>query len=234
MYQQNSFQGNQSFGQSNRYQPAGFVQSQYQGQLKNSAIASPVTSQAGFQGGNQQQQSFSGQASQQFNPGFQNPVIAHTGLTAGQSNFGSNQPSFGQTNPVLNHAGLTAGQHQQQQFRQQEPSFQQQSFTNSQQPVISQFGFQAGQESRSPVNQVFQNQGTGQSYQSSQFGGGFQQSQGAITPQNPVYRATNAREQDGPVIQHAGYQAGQSTGSQFGQTGGFTGGFSNTGFQNRF
>ena len=88
-------------------------------------------------------------------------------------------------------------------------------------PVIQHLGYQAG---------------TQQGYQGSQFGtssfqstGGFQGQ--ATTPQNPVYRATNARQQDGPVIQHTGYQAGvtQNYGSNQGM--GMTGGMVGQSFQ---
>ena len=56
MYQQNQFQGNTSFGQTNanRYQPAGFVQSNYQGQLTRNAASGPVTAHAGYQAGGSQ------------------------------------------------------------------------------------------------------------------------------------------------------------------------------------
>jgi hypothetical protein len=110
MYHQSTFQSGQSFGagqnqNQNRYQPAGFVQSQYQGQLSRSAASGPVTAKFGYQAGQQPigQQSFTGQAG----------------------------------------------------------AFQASSFVSQQQGE-----------------------------------------------QHPVYRATNARQQDGPVIQQLGYQAG--------------------------
>ena len=115
MYQQNQFQGNTSYGQTNqnRYQPSGFVQSHYQGQMTRGAASGPVTAHAGYQAGG---------------------------------------------------------------------------------------------------SQGFASQGMG-----STMTGGFQSH--ATTQQNPVYNATNARQQEGPVIQHLGYQSGAQQGYQGGQFG---------------
>jgi len=138
------------------------------------------------------------------------PVISHLGL--------SNQS---QSQPVISHLGLQAGQNQFNQSSHFQPQAQQSQFQPSQyqnnsfqqqqqQPVISHVGFQAGAETQSPVLQHAQVAGSGQQqagFQNS-FQGGFQQAQ-AHTPQNPVYQATNAQQNQGPVISHLGYQAGQ-------------------------
>ncbi|AGA58344.1 MAG: hypothetical protein C6W55_02845 [Thermobacillus sp.] len=155
MYNQSSFQSGQSFGAGqHRYQPAGFVQSQYQGQLSRSAASGPVTAKLGYQAGQQQsfgQQSFAGQAG-----AFQ------------VSSFSAQQ----QQHPVYRATNA----------RQQDG------------PVIQHTGYQAG------VQQNFQQQNFAGQAGMSSFG--------AQQQQYPVYRATNARQQDGPVIQHTGYQAG--------------------------
>jgi len=220
MYQQSSFQGGQSFGAGqNRYQPAGFVQSQYQGQLSRSAASGPVTAKFGYQAGQQQsfgaqpigQQQFTGQAgsfqtsSFARQPADQHPVYRATN-------------AYQQEGPVIQQLGYQAGVQQnfrqpvgQQQFAgqtvassfgaqqqwQQHPVY---TATNARQqdgPVIQQLGYQAGaqQNFRQPVGQQ-------------QFAGQTAASSFAQTQQHPVYNATNARQQEGPVIQQLGYQAG--------------------------
>ncbi|MFS0727723.1 hypothetical protein [Paenibacillus sp. 1P07SE] len=221
MSNQQGFQNFQSNNQqANQYQPAGFVQSHYQGNIPTQN-AGPVTSHLGYQANNQHQQSFQPQSFQSnMNSGFagsqhqSQPVISHLGLS---SQAQSQQP-------VLSHVGLQAGQHQygqgshyqpqSQQAHYQPAQFQSNSYQQQQhQPVISHAGFQAGAESQSPVLQHAQVAGSGQQHagfqsnQAFQSHQGFQQAQ-AHTPQNPVYQASHAQQNQGPVISHLGYQAG--------------------------
>jgi len=169
MYNQTSFQGGQSFGAGqNRYQPAGFVQSQYQGQLSRSAASGPVTAKFGYQAGQQQtfgiqpigQQAFTGQTG----------MFRTNAFTAQQ---GEQHPVYRATN-----------------------AYQQEG------PVIQRTGYQAGaqQNFQKPIGQQ------GIAVQSGAASFGAQQG----WQQHPVYSVTNARQQDGPVIQHAGYQAGSA------------------------
>ena len=216
MNHQSTFQGAQPFGAGqNRYQPAGFVQSQYQGQLSRSAASGPVTAKFGYQAG---QQSF----------GQQQPVVQQP---VGQQSFASSGPqhpvysatnAYQQEGPVIQRLGYLAGA-QQQTFRQ--PSGQQSfsgqagmtGFASQQQtqhpvyratnayqqegPVIQHLGYQAGVQEQQFLKPSGQQSFSGQA--------GMTQASQQQT-QHPVYRATNAYQQEGPVIQHAGYQAGPS------------------------
>jgi len=228
MYHQTSFQSGQSFGAGqNRYQPAGFVQSQYQGQLSRSAASGPVTAKFGYQAGQQQsfgQQSFAGQAGAFQTSSFvsqqgeqhpvynatnarqqEGPVIQHVGYQAGaqQQNF---QKPFAQQNFAGQFGAASFGAQQQQ--WQQHPVY---TATNARQqdgPVIQHVGYQAGAQQQ---QQNFQKPFAQQSFASQAGAASFgaqQQQQQQQWQQHPVYRATNARQQDGPVVQHTGYQAG--------------------------
>jgi hypothetical protein len=236
MYQQNQFQGNTSYGQTNtnRYQPSGFVQSHYQGQLTRSAASGPVTAHSGYQAGGSQgygttgsaftggysgsssmgsftggmtSSGFQGQAVTQQNPVYNatnarqqdGPVIQHLGYQAGtQQGFQGGQfgtPSF-----------QSAGGFQGQATTQQNPVYRATNARQQEGPVIQHTGYQSGVTQGYGMSGSNQGMGmVGQSFQGQ-----------AMTQQNPVYNATNARQQDGPVIQHLGYQAGtqQGFGSQ--------------------
>jgi hypothetical protein len=216
-YQQ-GFQNQQSFNQfqqpfnqaqTNRYQPVGFVQSQFQGIPKQSNFGyqntTPVLSHVGLTAQNQQFGTSVG--TRAVTP--YNPVIAHTGLTAAQqqSQGFAPQGTFTQSsNPVIAHAGLTAGQQQQSQgFAPQG------TFTQSLNPVIAHAGLTAGQQQQS---QGFGVQGTytGTFTQSANpvishagLTAGSSQSSVATGAQFGAY-ATNVAQ---PVISHVGYTAGQ-------------------------
>jgi hypothetical protein len=235
MYQQNQFQGNTSFGQTNanRYQPAGFVQSNYQGQLTRSAASGPVTAHSGYQAGGSQgygatgssftggmNSGFQGQAMTPQNPVYNatnarqqdGPVIQHLGYQAGtQQGFqgyqGNQGSQFGMS------SFQSAGGFQGQATTPQNPVYRATNARQQEGPVIQHTGYQAG---------VTQNYGMSGSNQGMGMAGGMvgQSFQGqAMTPQNPVYNATNARQQDGPVIQHLGYQAGTQQQQGFGSQG---------------
>jgi hypothetical protein len=222
MYHQSSFQSGQSFGASqNRYQPAGFVQSQYQGQLSRSAASGPVTAKFGYQAGQQQsfgQQSFAGQAGA-FQPSSfasqqgeqhpvyratnayqqEGPVIQHTGgyQAGAQQNF---QKPLAQQNFAFQAGAASFGAQQQ---TQQHPVY---SATNARQqagPVNQLIGWQAGaqQNVQQPIGQQ-------QSFAAQTGASSFGTQQ--QWQQHPVYNATNARQQAGPVNQLTGWQAGAS------------------------
>jgi len=214
MYNQSQFQSGQSFGAGqNRYQPAGFVQSRYQGQLSRSAASGPVTAKFGYQAGQQQsfgQQSFAGQAGAYQASSFasqqgeqhpvyratnayqqEGPVIQHVGYQAGAQQQNFRQP-IGQQN-FAGQAGVFSFNAQQQQH----PVYRATNARQQEGPVIQHTGYQAGVQQQNFQQQNF----AGQAGMSS-----FAQQQ--QVQQHPVYRATNARQQEGPVIQQTGYQAG--------------------------
>ncbi|WP_028561540.1 hypothetical protein [Paenibacillus pinihumi] len=205
-YQPGFQSGNQSFNQQNQYQPAGYVQSQYRGQISTQSNAGPVISQLGYQAN---QQNYAGGQS----------YGAHN-LQSGYSNYASAQTQY---QPVLSHLGDQAGQdalHRSNYVAQQPYAQQSQQNFNNQyqsQPVIARFG---GYSANS--NNIGSSYNGGYGYQGGYQGnyqGGFQQAH-AYTQQNPVLNATGANAQDGPVLAHVGYQAGnQHTGAQYGQGG---------------
>ncbi|RXZ77057.1 hypothetical protein EBB07_32745 [Paenibacillaceae bacterium] len=217
-YQQGSFQGQQSqssFGQANnnRYQPTGYVPSQYQGQLRQSNFGSsqnvgPVISHLGYQASSQQG-IFNNQFAQQNNMSHfgaqtqQQPVISHVGYEAGRDYY-----------PRA--AAASMNQSYNQGYQQHSPSNQQYSNSNNSQPVISQLGYQVGQNNRTPVLNSSSQFGNYSGQQGGQQASMHQNSYAhAQTPINPVYQASNAQHQEGPVISHLGYQ----TGSQYGSNG---------------
>ncbi|MFB9330606.1 hypothetical protein ACFFSY_32075 [Paenibacillus aurantiacus] len=162
---QNNFGQQQQFQAQNRYQPVGFVQSQYQGIPKspsqsfssssfssNNSYQQPVISHVGYTAGNSQ--SFSNQPSafsnQSFGGGFSNtsfnPVLSHAGSSAGQSfNYQSHGPVQAQTSsytPVINHFGGSSSAQNIGGFQ----SAGQSQARSSYQPVISHVGYTAGQD----------------------------------------------------------------------------------------
>jgi hypothetical protein len=245
-YQQ-GFQNQQSFNQfqqpfnqaqTNRYQPVGFVQSQFQGIPKQSNFGyqntTPVLSHVGLTAQNQQFGTSVG--TRAVTP--YNPVIAHTGLTAAQqqSQGFAPQGTFTQSlNPVIAHAGLTAGQQQQSQGFGVQGTYTG-TFTQSANPVISHAGLTAGSSQSSVATgaqfgayatnvaqPVISHVGytAGQDFSRNQYAGqqaigqfgtsSFTQSARAVTPFNPVLQATNAAASQGPVVSKLGYSAGQQT-----------------------
>jgi hypothetical protein len=228
MFHQSSFQGGQAFGASqNRYQPAGFVQSQYQGQLSRSAASGPVTAKFGYQAG--QPQSFAGQPIQQSFAGqagaFQTSAVVQK--------QGDQHPVYRATNayqqegPVIQQLGYQAGVQQQniqkpfgqQQFAgqtgatsfaaQQHPVYRATNAYQQEGPVIQHTGYQAGVQQQNFQKPFGQQPFAGQTGVSSFAAGSQQQWQ-----QHPVYSATNARQQAGPVNQQLGWQAGSAAGQQ--------------------
>ncbi|WP_270172093.1 hypothetical protein [Paenibacillus sp. SYP-B4298] len=193
MSYQPGFQASQaSFNQQNQFQPQGYVQSQYRGQIPTQN-AGPVISHLGYQAGQQ------GQIGQQY------------GMQNSQMGMGQAQTQY---QPVISHLGYQAGrdyypqavQHNSMMQSQQQPYAQQNSQYASQ-PVIAHFGGYSI-NSQGAQNQASYNTG----YQNQSF-----QPAHAQTQQNPVLNATNAHAQDGPVLAHLGYQAGNN--AQFGQNG---------------
>ncbi|PWW06155.1 hypothetical protein DFQ01_10356 [Paenibacillus cellulosilyticus] len=200
--QGSQFQSN--FQQQQPNQAGHYVQSHYQGQLSQPSFGQPGVIPSGYQSNSHQnfsnQSAFGGnQHYQQYTPMSQSlgPVISRVGWQAGPDLH----PQHAQQ-PLQSHsyAQASTGGH----------------YVAG--PVISRYGYQAGQDSSGPVNQLFN-----QSNQSNQLNQGFYQPQhfGAShintgyaaqshTGQHPVYEATNAYNQAGPVISHfGGYESNQ-------------------------
>lgn len=202
--------------QTTKYQPVGFVQSQYQGIPKQTNFGyqnqntNPVLSHVGLTNQNQNQNYGISSTGQTFTRS-SNPVISHAGLTAqqtGQSYGIQTQNAYQTANPVIAqtaHTGIGGMQN----FA---TNAQYSSHASVAQPVISHVGYTAGQDfSR---NQFSQQNAYGQA-----IGGNLAQASQAhaVTAFNPVYQATNATQQEGPVISKLGYTAGQQM-QQVGQS----------------
>ncbi|MCA0753894.1 hypothetical protein KP806_02485 [Paenibacillus sp. N4] len=189
--QSGNFQGQQSFlNQGNQFQPTGFVQSHYQGQLSQPTFGRQTNSIVSNQPSGYQS-SFS-QGAQHFAPSSYS-MISNAGLNQSytshqpvQSHAASPATAFGSVGPVISHVGYQAGPDNSRSFYQ---------------PSASQFA-------QSTIAQ----QGA--------FGQGMGQSSYGPTPTHsytnsahPVYDATNAYQQSGPVISHVGWQSSQGTGN---------------------
>lgn len=176
----NNQQGSQY--QSNAQQPfqasGGYVQSHYQGQLSQ-----PSFGQGGII---PSPHPFASQSSH-----------LHQTAQTGYQNFTPASQSLG---PVISRLGWQAGPDLHQQAHSYTPA--NTAFTQSYStgPVISHYGYQAGPDARGPVNMAFQQQGYNAYPNQQQHATGF----GSQTSQHPVYQATHAYEQAGPVIQHYG------------------------------
>lgn len=214
--QPGNYQGQQSFlNQGNQFQPTGYVQSHYQGQLSQPTFGRETNSIVSHSpGGYQASNSYSNGSQMHFTPSSYN----HFSQPEGSYNsFNSHQPvqsyaqspatAFGDVGPVIAHVGYQAG-----------PDSQQHGY---QQQHISQYGF---------GNQYAQQQNSnfgGQSHYNSQNGYGaqsqsnMQNGYGGMTPThsntslNPVYEATNAYQQAGPVISRVGWQANSAANSPY-------------------
>lgn len=209
--QPSSFQG-QGFGnQQQQFQPSGFVQSHYQGQLSQptfnrqqsgSIVGQP---QGGFAaqnnqyGGMQQSAPISQSYTQSAVPN--NSYISHAPV---QSHASSPATAFGEVGPVIARLGYQAG-----------PDAQQQQFGQQTLYQPSSMGYQQqSQQPRMTSNAGYQSFGGGQMNATQSYG---MTQAHSSTPLNPVYQATHAYEQAGPVIQHFG-------GWQNTNQGGYTGG----------
>ncbi|REK76341.1 hypothetical protein [Paenibacillus paeoniae] len=189
--------GQQQYSNSNanqNYEPAGYVQSHYQGQLsqptfnrESANFISPSYNNAGSQ------HSHSYGYQQHAAPAihsYTQPAVSNHAYQSHQpvqSHASSPATAFGDVGPVIARYGYQADQQQHQNYSQQ---YGQQSFY---QPA--------------PYAQHTQSQFSGYQSQAPQ---GYSQSHGPVhsnTSLNPVYQATNAYEQAGPVISKLGWQS---------------------------
>ncbi|ALS27424.1 hypothetical protein ABEV74_15820 [Paenibacillus cisolokensis] len=192
----NYFSGNQGTFQNQqnqqKYQPVGFVQSQYKGGISKRS-AGPVISHTGYQASAQQQ--FGQQQAQSFG-------MAQSGMQQQWQQSGMNQSISSRTGagPVISRVGYQAGQNNQ--FNQAQSGFAAQNQQQHSQPVISHAGYTAGQGAQNPVIQA-----TTANFGQQQSWSGASSQQQASASYHPVYQATNAQN-SGPVYSHVGYQAG--------------------------
>ncbi|MBM7563560.1 hypothetical protein [Paenibacillus sacheonensis] len=192
---QQSFGMNQAQRQQNRYQPSGYVQSQYQG----------ISRQAGS-------------ISAQSNTG---PVISHLGYTAGNAynQQSSSQNSYGgassysanASQPVISHFGGYQAQNAQQAQYGQQPYQQSTHYMQSAQPVLSHLGDTSGQDAirgRGNYGMTGGMGSAGMQNQNHQYGATQYTSHAG---NNPVLQSTGYSNQ-GPVISRHGFTAnGQSS-----------------------
>lgn len=198
--QPGNFQGQQSFlNQGAQFQPTGNVQSHYQGQLSQPTFGRQTNSiVSNVPGGYQSSNSFS-QGTQHFAPtgysnmtnpvGTNNSFISHQPV---QSYAHSPATAFGSVGPVIAHLGYQAGpDNQQQQQQTQQHSFYQ--------PSLNMMGSQYAQQAASNYG------GHAQSNLQNNYGGMTQTH--SNTSIHPVYEATNAYQQAGPVISQIGWHS---------------------------
>ncbi|UVI27877.1 hypothetical protein [Paenibacillus spongiae] len=222
MFQNNQQMFNQQAGnQSNKYQPVGYVQSQYQGIPKSrggisAQNAGPVISHVGYTAAqsnqNLSQQSRSGMQGSGFGMNASvGPVISRVGYSNGQDFYSKQQQqpqmqaSMAQQQPQMQASMAQQQPQMQASMAQQQPQMQASMAQQQQQPIISKFGFTAAQNASRSSAQMGQ-----QSFQASNF------SSQAQSQFHPVYQAAGQIQQAGPVISHVGgYTAGGQ--SQFGQ-----------------
>ncbi|WP_036718766.1 hypothetical protein [Paenibacillus harenae] len=194
-----NFQGQQGFQNQG---PTGYVQSHYQGQLRQPTFGRQTNSivgnvQGGYQGANQQYSSSMGQSS------FNQPVGAYNSFQSHQpvqSHAASPATAFGNVGPVISHYGYQAGTNAQQSYRQ---------------PASAQYSQQATANFGGYSQSNAQSAQFGQSGQSGQSGYGMTPVQSYTSSSHPVYEATNAYQNAGPVISHVGWQANSSSGSPY-------------------
>ncbi|NIK75767.1 hypothetical protein FHS15_000867 [Paenibacillus castaneae] len=212
--QPGNYQGQQSFlNQGNQFEPTGFVQSHYQGQLSQPTFGRQTNSiVSNTPGGYQASNSYS-QGAQHYTPSSYN----HFSQPVGTNNsFNSHQPvqsyaqspatAFGSVGPVIAHVGYQAGPDNQHNYHQ---------------PQASHFGYGTQYSQQAGSGYGGQSHSMGQmgqySQSANQYGGQSQsygqQNYGGMTPTHsntsihPVYEATNAYQQAGPVISQIGWQA---------------------------
>jgi hypothetical protein len=197
--QPGNFQGQQSYQNQNaQFQPTGNVQSHYQGQLSQPTFGRQTNSiVSNVPGGYQASNSYNQGAQQHFatsgysnmtNPvGTNNSFISHQPV---QSYAQSPATAFGSTGPVISHVGYQAGPDSQQSQSQYQPS--------------SNFGSQYAQHAGSSNFGGFA-QSNLQNQQNNY--GGMTQTHSNTTSMHPVYEATNAYQQAGPVISQLGWQS---------------------------
>lgn len=189
--------GQQSFQNQNRYQPSGFVHSNYQGQLSQptfgqstGSIVGPPSAGYGFQ--SSQQHSYQHHAAPAYQASSHMPAVSNHSFIPHQplqSYASSPAAAIGNVGPVIAHVGYQAG-----------PSQTQYGQRTYYQPTQSAYNANA-QQHMSSHTEGYHSQ-AGHSYGMSQVH--------SNTPHNPVYKATHAYEQAGPVISQLGWQAGSS------------------------
>ncbi|CAM4291290.1 hypothetical protein PAEN110709_06735 [Paenibacillus endophyticus] len=196
--QPGNYQGQQSYlNQGTHFEPTGNVQSHYQGQLSQPTFGRQTNSiVSNVPGGYQASNSYS-QGNQHFSPnsysnsthpvGTNHSFISHQPV---QSHAQSPATAFGNVGPVIAHVGYQAGYDNQQSYYQPTSNI----GSNYVQHSASNFG------------------GYAQSNQQNGYGMTPTHSNTSI---HPVYEATNAYQQSGPVISHVGWQSQSAANSPY-------------------
>lgn len=193
--QPGNYQGQQSYlNQNAHFEPSGHVQSHYQGQLSQPTFGRETHSiVANSPGGYQSSNAYSqGAQTQHYAPNNYSNMTHPVGTN---NSFMSHQPvhsyaqspatTFGNVGPVIAHVGYQAGSEHNQQHSYYQPS--------------SNNGAQYAQHAASNYG------GYGQSQFQNGYGGMTQTH--SNTSLHPVYEATNAYQNAGPVISHVGWQS---------------------------
>jgi len=210
--QSGNYQGQQGqYGyqdQQTQFQPVGYVQSHYQGQLSQPTFGRQTNSIVSNQPGGYQ-------ASNQGNQGMQH--YASNAQTSGS--YTSHQPvhsyaqspatAFGDVGPVIAHYGYQAGPDSQHSYYQ--PSSSNQGAQYGHQNMSNNYG---GNAQNNSYNSHFNSQ-NGYSQSNSNHGYGGMTPTHSNTSLHPVYEATNAYQQAGPVISRYGWQANSAVGSPY-------------------
>jgi len=192
--QQGGFQNYNGQGQSNfqanRTQPVGYVQSHYQGGI-TSQNAGPVISHVGGYSANQNQTG-SHYSNQNTNQSYMSNNQFNNQLS-NNSQF-SNNNQYAQ--PVIAHAGGYSANQQSYGNSMGMSSNNASQMNNQQQPVISHMSSTMSSNTYRPQQASYNNN---HSYTN------------ASTGHSPVYHATHASQQEGPVLSQLGYTAGSQS-----------------------
>lgn len=210
--QSGNYQGQQGYQNENsNFQPIGYVQSHYQGQLSQPTFGRQTDSIVSNQPGGYQSSNNYNQGTQQF---------ASNGYGAFSGSYNSNnshQPvqsyakspatAFGDVGPVIAHYGYQAGPDSQ--HANQFSSYNQGSQQYGQQNMSNYSGNTQNASYNSRINSQ-----NGYSQPNSQNSYGMTPTH-SNTSLHPVYEATNAYQQAGPVIAHYGWQANSAVGNPY-------------------
>ncbi|GKU78456.1 hypothetical protein [Paenibacillus sp. L3-i20] len=234
-----NFQGQQSILNGNRDQhdSSGYVQSHYQGQLSaptfNGGQSQSIVnnSSSGYQHSNAGQYGGITQHSPSYHSISQPAVSNHSFTTHHPAPSYSQQGSASYTNtaPAISHVGYQAGQnyshnqsqgqgnsHSQDHYQGQQHGYSQ---SQNQNNYVQHSLYQPSTGNNSSQHQSYQ-AAEPRGYQSNSASHSYGTGQAhSNTPLNPVYQATNAYEQAGPVISRYGWQSTSSNNSNnFGGT----------------
>lgn len=204
--------------QNTQFQPIGYVQSHYQGQLSQPTFGRQSNSIVSNQPGGYQASNQGNMGTQHYANNANNGYGTSSQSSGSYNSYNSHQPvhsyaqspatAFGDVGPVIAHYGYQASPNSQQSYYQ--PSSSNQGSQYGQQNM-SNYG---GNAQNASYNSHFNSQ-NGYSQSNSNNGYGGMTPTHSNTSLHPVYEATNAYQQAGPVISHYGWQANSAVGSPY-------------------